>query len=91
MYKATYRKSPVKFTYNNATIVAPVNDCVPACGFVTVLDEGEYCPATQSNGMQAAVKLYVKVNKRGGAEHGRIYALFYNLVTQQFDGNFTVN
>lgn len=90
MYKATYRKSPVKFTYNNAVITAPVNYCVPACGFVTVLDAGEHVPATQQN-PHPAVKIYVKVNKRGGWEHGRMYALFYNLVTKQFDGNYTVN
>jgi hypothetical protein len=83
------RKSPVKFKFNDTTITAQVNSLVPGKGFVNVLaqygaelvDEGTTNPG---------IKIYVECNAKS-TEPGRIYALFYNLRTKQFDGNFTVN
>jgi len=89
MFTYTDKTPALKFKHNNTTFVVPVNKCVPANGNVTVLakfntkvvDEGTANPA---------IMLYVKCNTKS-REVGRIYALFYNLRTKQFDGHFTVN
>ncbi len=83
------RKSPVKFVFNNKKYSAAVNKYVPGEGYVTVL--AQY-PAklVDADTDSPAIKIYVKCNMRS-FEAGRIYALFYNTVTKQFDGNFTVN
>lgn len=83
------RKSPVKFTYNNKTITAPVNYCVPGGGYVKVLTQYA-AQLVDENTNDPAIKIYVECNLRSN-EVGRVYALFYNLRTKQFDGNFTVN
>jgi len=85
MYKAKLRKKPVSFTFNNAKFTVAVNSNVPACGYVTVLTQ--YAAKLVEEGI---VRLYVVCNRLSG-EDGRIYALFYNMRTGEFDGNFTVN
>lgn len=83
------RKSPVKFAFNSRTITAPVNSCVPGGGYVKVL--AQYgATLVDDNTCDPAIKIYVECNNLSG-QAGRIYALFYNLRTKQFDGNFTVN
>lgn len=83
------RKMPIKFTFNNKKYTAPINKYVPAEGYVSVLTK---YPATLSTDPKLgdAIKIYVECNRLSG-EEGRIYALFYNLQTLQFDSNFTVN
>ncbi len=82
------RKTPVKFTFNNQTIVAPVNHCVPGKGYVTVLAISPCL--VDENTDSPAIRIYVECNMRS-TEPGRQYALFYNTKTKQFDGNYTVN
>lgn len=83
------RKSPVKFVCNNVNYSVPVNYCVPGNGYVTVLTQRPI-KLVDTDKAEPAVMLYVKCNAKS-TEPGRIYALFYNLRTKQFDGNFTVN
>jgi hypothetical protein len=81
------RKTPIKFTFNNTKYNVPVNDMVPACGYVNVLTDERYT-AQLVNG--DAIKIYVECNLQS-RQNGRIYALYYNINTKQFDGNFTIN
>jgi len=83
------RKTPIKFTFNNKKYTVPVNKFVPACGYVNVLSEypAEYV-SDNKNG--DAIQIYVMCNLQS-KQNGRIYALYYNINTQQFDSNFTVN
>jgi hypothetical protein len=83
------RKTPVKFTFNNKIVTVPVNYCVPGKGFVNVLTQ--YSAELVDEGTtNPGIKIYVECNVRS-TEPGRIYALFYNLRTKEFDGNYTVN
>ena len=78
------RKQPISFTFNNTKFTVPVNYCVPADGYVNVVKH------TAKLVEQDVVCLYVICN-RLSREAGRMYALFYNMRTRQFDGNYTVN
>jgi hypothetical protein len=83
------RKTPIKFTFNNTKYKVNINDSVPAGGYVNVLTQ--YNPVyIQDNKNGDAIKIYVMCNRQS-REDGRIYALFYNVKTRQFDGHFTVN
>lgn len=83
------RKSPVKFVCNNVKYNVAVNNCVPGNGYVTVLTQRPI-KLVDTDTAEPAIMLYVLCNNKSN-EHGRIYALFYNTVTKEFDGNFTVN
>ena len=83
------RKSPVKFVCNNVNYSVPVNYCVPGNGYVTVLTQRPI-KLVDTDKAEPAIMLYVLCNNKSN-EPGRIYALFYNTVTKEFDGNFTVN
>ena len=83
------RKMPIKFTFNNTKYKVNINDCVPGGGYVNVLTQ--YNPVYRKDNKNGdAIKIYVMCN-RLSREDGRIYALFYNVNTRQFDGHFTVN
>ena len=85
------RKTPVKFTFNNKKYNVAVNDNVPACGYVNVLTDERYTAQLVNDAVNGdAIKIYVECNLQS-RQHGRIYALFYNINTKQFDGYFTVN
>lgn len=80
------RKMPITFTFNNKKYKVNINNCVPGGGYVNVLTQYN---AVERNGGEL-IRLYVMCN-RLSREDGRIYALFYNVKTRQFDGHFTVN
>ena len=85
------RKTPVKFTFNNKKYNVAVNNNVPACGYVNVLTNAPYNAQLVNDEVNGdAIKLYVECNLQS-KQNGRIYALFYNINTKQFDGNFTIN
>lgn len=82
------RKSPVKFTFNNVQYSIPVNNFVPAKGYVNVLAISPVL--VDENTDNPAIRIFVQCNKNS-QQNGRQYALFYNINKRQFDGNFTVN
>ncbi len=83
------RKTPIKFVFNNKKYSVPVNMYVPSKGYVNVLTQRPI-KLVDTDKEQPAIMLYVMCNKLS-MEPGRIYALFYNTVTKQFDSCFTVN
>ncbi len=83
------RKTPIKFVFNNKKYSVPVNMYVPSKGYVNVLTQ-HAAKLVDEDKAEPAIMFYVMCNKLS-LEPGRIYALFYNTVTKEFDSCFTVN